>query len=138
MSGREAVLSSPDVGGAATDFKAWIDDEFASRGAFTALVALVEIGERSVAPLVFTCLNVTESKSDWPDVVALFDSTGVPWDGASFFPVSVDGGPLDDAAARVGLRAIEQRMKAEPLALNEGFFFARDGQRIMVEKADPH
>ncbi|HKP25030.1 MAG TPA: hypothetical protein VJV39_14280 [Dongiaceae bacterium] len=120
------------------EFKAWIEDEFADRGAFTVLVALVEIGERSVTPLVFTCLNVTETKSDWSDMVALFDSTGVPWDGASFFPVNVDGGPLDDAAARVVLRAIEQRVKAEPLVLNEGFFFARDGQRIMVEKADPH
>jgi hypothetical protein len=135
--GGEAALSSSDAGGG-TAFKAWIDDEFASRGAFTALVALVQIGERSVMPLVFTCLNVTEAASDWPDVAALFDSTGVPWDGASFFPVSVDGGPLDDAAARVGLRAIEQRVKAEPLALNEGFFFARDGQRIMIEEAGPH
>jgi hypothetical protein len=131
-------LSSSDAGSGATEFKAWIDDEFANRGAFTALVVLVEIGERSVMPQAFTCLNVTEAETDWPDVVALFDGAGVPWDGASFFPVSVDGAPLDDAAARVGLRAIEQRVKAEPLALNEGFFFGRDGQRIMVERADPH
>ena len=131
-------MSSSDAGSGATEFKAWIDDELASRGAFTALVVLVEISERSVTLQVFTCLNVTVAETDWPDVVALFDSTGVSWDGASFFPVSVDGGPLDDAAARIGLRAIEQRVRAERLALNEGFFFARDGQRIMVEEAGPN
>ena len=131
-------MSSSDAGGGATEFKAWIDEELASRGAFTALVVLVEIGERSVMPQVFTSLDVTAAETDWPDVVALFDGAGVSWDGASFFPVSVDGVPLNDAAARIALRAIEQRVKAEPLALNEGFFFSRDGQRIMVEKADPH
>ena len=46
-----------------------------------------------------------------------------------------DGGPLDDEAARVGLRVIEARVKAERLALNEGFFFDREGRRIMVEEA---
>jgi hypothetical protein len=116
-----------------SDFKAWIDAEFAERGAFTALVALVAIGERSVTPQVFTSLDVTAAETDWPDVIALFDSIGVPWDGASFFPVSMDGGPLEDAAARIGLRAMEQRVRSEPLALNDGFFFDRAGQRIMIE-----
>lgn len=120
------------------DFKAWIDAEIAERGAFTALVALVEIGERSVIAQVFTSLDVTDAETDWPDVVAVFDSIGVPWNGASFFPAGMDGRPLEDALARIGLRAMEQRVRSELLALNDGFFFDRDGQRIMVEKADPN
>ena len=47
------------------------------------------------------------------------------------------GGPLDNAAAREKLREIEERVKAERLALNEGFFFDRHGRRMMVEEAGP-
>jgi hypothetical protein len=123
-------VSIPDAG---TDFKAWIDAEVADRGAFTALVVLVEIGERSVTPVVCTYVTVS-AEVDWPEIVMLFAGVGIPWDGASFFPVAApQGGPLDDAAARAELIEIEQRVRAERLALNEGFFFDRDGQRIMVE-----
>ena len=60
------------------------------------------------------------------------------WDGASFYPVTApEGGPLDNAAAREKLREIEERVKAERLALNEGFFFDRHGRRMMVEEAGP-
>jgi hypothetical protein len=48
-----------------------------------------------------------------------------------------EGGPLDNAAARAQLRGIEERVKAERLALNEGFFFDRHGRRMMVEEAGP-
>ena len=123
-------MSTPDAG---SDFKAWIDAELADRGAFTALVVLVEIGERSVTPVVSTYVDVP-AEIDWPEVVMLFASVGIPWDGASFFPATAPaGGPLDDAAARARLIEIEQRVRAELLALNEGFFFDRHGQRIMVD-----
>jgi len=116
-----------------TDFKGWIDAEFAERGAFTALVVLVEIGERSVTPVVSTYVTVS-AEIDWPEVVTLFAGVGIPWDGASFFPATApEGGPLDDAAARTKLIEIERRVRAERLTLNEGFFFDRDGQRVMVE-----
>lgn len=116
-----------------SDFKTWIDAELAESGAFTALVVLVKIGERSVTPVVSTYVNVA-AEIDWPEVVTLFQGVGIPWDGASFFPATApDGGPLDDAAARARLIEIEQRVRAERLALNEGFFFDRHGQRIMVE-----
>ena len=36
------------------EFNDWIVSEFEERGAFTALVVLVEIGERSVTPLAST------------------------------------------------------------------------------------
>jgi hypothetical protein len=116
-------------------FDDWIADEFAAGGAFTALVVLVEVGERTVTPLASTYLNVIGAETGWPDIVALFTSAGVPWDGASFYPLrSADGGLLDDAAARERLRELEARVKAERLALNEGFFCDREGRRIMIEE----
>jgi hypothetical protein len=123
-------VSTPEAG---SDFKAWIDAELAEGGPFTALVVLVKIGERSVTPVVSTYVTVS-TESDWPEVVTLFAGVGIPWDGASFFPVTApEGGPLDDAAARTRLIEIERRVRAERLTLNEGFFFDRDGQRVMVE-----
>jgi hypothetical protein len=120
------------------EFNDWIVSEFADRGAFTALVVLVEIGERSVTPLASTYLNVIGTEVGWLEIQALFVGAGVKWDGASFYPATApEGGPLDNAAARERLRAIEERVKAERLALNEGFFFDRHGRRMMVEEAGP-
>ena len=129
-------MSTSEADGATPDFDAWIVDEFATRGAFTALVVLVEIGERSVTPVSSTFLNMIGADINWLEIVALFAGAGVHWDGASFYPVTApEGGPLDNASARVGLRAIEARIKAERLALNGGFFFDRHGRRMMVEVA---
>ena len=120
------------------EFNDWIVSEFEDRGAFTALVVLVEIGERSVTPLASTYLNVIGTEVDWLEIQALFAGAGVKWDGASFYPANAPkGGPLEDGAARARLREIEQRVKAERLALNEGFFFDRYGRRMMVEEAGP-
>lgn len=120
---------------AISNFAEWIVDEIGRRGAFTALVVLVEIGEQSVTPLASTYLNVIGDEIAWPEIVTLFAGSGVRWDGASFYPVTApEGGPLDNEAARIGLRVLEARVKAERLALNEGFFFDRDGRRMMVEE----
>jgi hypothetical protein len=128
-------LSTFETDNSSPDFDAWIVEEFAARGAFTALVILVAIGERSVTPVSSTYLNVIGADIDWLEIAALFAGAGVHWDGASFFPVTaLDGGPLDDGSARIGLRAIEARVKAERLALNDGFFFDRHGRRMMVEE----
>jgi hypothetical protein len=130
------VVSISEKDGGATEFDEWIVEEFAARGAFTALAVLVRIGERSVTPISSTYLNVTGADINWREIVALFAGAGAPWDGASFYPVTApDGGPLDNASARIGLRAIEARVKAERLALNDGFFFDRHGRRMMVEEA---
>jgi len=128
-------LSTSDAG---EEFNDWIVSEFNERGAFTALVVLVEIGERSVTPLASTYLNVIGKEVDWLQIQALFAGAGVRWDGASFYPATApQGGPLGNAAAREQLRDVEQRVKAERLALNEGFFFDRHGRRMMVEEAEP-
>jgi hypothetical protein len=131
-------LSTSEPGNGAIDFNAWIEDEFARRGAFTACVVLVEIGEQSVTPLASTYLNVIGAEVDWLEILALFTGAGMPWDGAAFFPATApDGGPLDNAGARTRLREIEGRVKAERLAINEGFFFDRQGRRMMVEEMAP-
>jgi hypothetical protein len=128
-------LSTSDANGV-PEFNQWIVEEFAARGAFTALVVLVEIGERSVTPIASTYLNVIGAEIAWPEIVALFNGAGLHWDGASFFPVSApEGGPLENEAARAKLRGIEARVKEERLTLNEGFFFDRQGRRMMVEVA---
>jgi hypothetical protein len=128
-------LSISDADGGASGFDEWIGAEFRERGAFTALVVLVEIGEGSVTPLASTYLNVIGAEVDWLEILALFAGAGVHWDGASFFPVTApEGGPLDNKAARSRLRDIETRVKAERLTLNEGFFFDRQGRRMMVEE----
>lgn len=130
-------MSTSDAG-ESPEFNDWIVSEFDERGAFTALVVLVEIGERSVTPLASTFLNVIGPEIGWMEILALFAGAGVEWDGASFYPVSApQGGPLDNAAARARLREIEARVKAERLALNDGFFFDRHGRRMMVEEAEP-
>jgi hypothetical protein len=130
-------LSTSDTS-EAPEFNDWIVSEFDERGAFTALVVLVEIGERSVTPLASTYLNVIGTEVDWLEIQGLFAGAGVKWDGASFYPATMpEGGPLDNAAAREQLREIEERVKAERLALNEGFFFDRHGRRMMVEEAEP-
>lgn len=128
-------MSTSDADGAAPDFDDWIVEEFTARGAFTALVVLVEIGERSVTPITSTYLNVIGAEIDWREIVTLFAGAGVHWDGASFFPaIAPGGGPLDNEGARGELRDIEARVKAERLTLNEGFFFDRHGRRMMVEE----
>ena len=128
-------MSTSDTG-EVPEFNEWIVSEFDERGAFTALVVLVEIGERSVTPLASTYLNVIGAEVDWLEIQALFAGASVKWDGASFYPATApEGGPLDNAAAREQLREIEERVKAERLALNDGFFFDRHGRRMMVEEA---
>jgi hypothetical protein len=131
-------LSTSEPAGGALDFNAWIEDEFARRGAFTACVILVEIGEQSVTPLASTYFSVIGAEVDWLEIVALFTGAGMPWDGAAFFPATTpDGAPLDNATARTRLREIEARVKVERLAINQGFFFDRQGRRMMIEETAP-
>lgn len=120
---------------AACDFDRWIVEEFATTGAFTALVVLVEIAEAKVSPLCSTYLNIIGDDLDWSEITVLFAGAGVAWSGAAFFPATApDGGPLDNPTARTQLRALEERVSAERLVLNEGHFFDQWGRRLQIEE----
>jgi len=56
----------------ATDFDAWIAEELARKGAFTALAVLVEIGELTVTPLATTYFTVAGNETGWSKVTAMF------------------------------------------------------------------
>jgi hypothetical protein len=115
-------------------FDKWLAGEFARTGAFTALVVLVGIGERTVTPLRSTWFHVIGDAVDWAGVAELL-SGGGDWDGALFAPrTGRDGGPLTDAAARIELRDLGDRVIADRTLLNEEHFFDRRGRRMRVEE----
>ena len=120
----------------ATEFDSWIAEEFARKGAFTALAVLVEIGETTVTPLASTYFNVIGDETGWGEITVMFAGAGRPWDGASFYSMTAaDGGPVDNAAARLRLKELEGRIGDDRLVLNEGHFFDKWGRRMMVEEA---
>jgi len=124
-------VSTSDI----NSFDDWIAVEFDERGAFTALVILVDIDGHKVTPLCSTYFSVIGDEVDWAEITVLFAGSGVDWDGASFFPVtSQQGGPLDNPNARVKLRELEARLDADRLVLNEGHFFDKWGRRMTVEE----
>jgi hypothetical protein len=117
------------------DFDHWLATEFATRGAFTMLVILVDIGERKVMPLSSSYLNVIGTDVDWSELTVLLASSGVDWNGAAFFPVtSPAGGPLNNSAARLQLRELELQLDDDRLVLNDGHFFDKWGRRMMIEE----
>lgn len=119
------------------DFDRWIVDEFAASGAFTALIVLVDIGDTKVMPLCSTYLSVIGDEVLWGEMTVLFAGAGVAWTGAAFFPVvAKGGGPLDNPAARTALHALEERVSADRLVLNEGHFFDQWGRRLSIEETE--
>jgi hypothetical protein len=128
-------LSTSEPIDTANDFERWLAGEFARSGAFTALVVLVDIHETRVVPLCSTYFNVIGDEVAWNDIVVLCAGAGREWDGAAFFPVvAAGGGPLDNPAARLRLRALETRLDHDLLVLNEGFFFDKWGRRMKIEE----
>jgi hypothetical protein len=122
----------------ATDFDRWIGEQFATSGAFTAFVILVEINEPAVVPLCSTYFNVIGDEIDWNEIAVLFAGSGRDWNGACFFPVTAsEGGPLDNPGARLKLRELETRVDENRLVLNEGHFFDQQGQRLQIEEMQP-
>lgn len=127
-------MSTSDETIKTTDFERWLAAQFATTGAFTALVILVDIGTSEVTPLCSTYLNVAGDEVKWSDMVVMFAASGTRWNGAAFFPVTApEGGLLDSPTARLGLQVLEERIDDDRLVLNEGFFFDSAGERLRIE-----
>lgn len=121
-----------------TDFDLWLGRTFADNGAFTALVVLMRISEPALTPLASTFLNVIGDEVRWEEMAALFTGSGKQWDGAAFFAQTDADGPLDNGEARARLRALEARIRADRLVINEGDFFDTHGRRLEVEEISPN
>lgn len=119
----------------ATEFDDWVVSEYATRGRFTSLVILVDVGDSHIAPLCSTYFNVIGDNIDWEEITVLFAGSGMDWSAAAFFPVTAtDGGPIDNPSARARLRALEEQFQQDRLVLNQGQLFDRKGRRLLIEE----
>jgi hypothetical protein len=121
-----------------TDFDRWLSATYGENGSFTALVVLVRIEEPQVLPLASTFLNIVGDEVSWAEVAALFAGARQTWDGAAFFAQLDADGPLENGEARGRLRALEQRLDADRLVINQGDFFDTQGRRLKVEEISPN
>ncbi len=118
-----------------TDFEHWLAAQFADTGPFTAFIVLVGIGGEQVIPLKSSYAHLIGDDMPWPGMRALLDSARTPWDGVAFFVgLAHGGGPLPDAAAAAKLKDVEADVKADPLALNRGLFFDREGRHLRIDE----
>jgi hypothetical protein len=116
-----------------TDFDDWLIETFREAGAFTILIVLVGIGDVSVALLRSAYLHVIGDETRWPEMTALFERAGVPWDGVALFRAGPEG-LVDDATARQRLAALTRRLNQDRSLLNEGAFFDRRGLSLKIEE----
>jgi hypothetical protein len=131
--GRSGAQAHP----AATDFDRWLPEAYAATQGFTALIVLLKIGKKGVRPLSSAFVNVIGDEIGWGEMTSLLAGSGVKWDAVVLFPVSAkDGGPVDNATARVRLRMAETRIEDDPLAINDGHFFDSWGRRMRIDE-DP-
>jgi hypothetical protein len=97
-----------------TDFEHWLTAQFGETGSFTLFILLMRISEMR----------------------ALLDSAGTPWDGVAFFVgLGHAGGPLADDVARRKLAEVEADVQGDPLTLNRGRFFDREGRQLRIDEA---
>lgn len=122
----------------ATEFDTWLRERYRDGGAFTALIVLVSIGELSVDLLRSTHLHVIGDEIGWDEIVRMFESAGVPWNGVVFTEASgPDGLVLDDDSKRQ-LADLVRRLNEDRLVLNDGHFFDRVGRRLRIAEATAH
>lgn len=117
------------------DFEHWLAAQFAETGPFTLFIVLVRIGEDEVAAVKSSYAHMIGDDMSWRQMRGLLDSARTPWDGVGFFVgLGHEGGPLPDVAAAHKLREVEADVKADPLALNRGRFFDREGRHLRVDE----
>jgi hypothetical protein len=115
------------------DFDDWLVQTFGRVGAFTMLIVLVEISEKSVALLGSSYLHVIGDEAKWPDMARLFAGAGAPWNGAAFFQADRQG-LVDDATARRRLAALARHLEKDRAILNDGEFFDARGLRLRIDE----
>lgn len=121
-----------------SDFEHWLAAQFAETGPFTLFIVLVRIDENEVEAVKSSYAHMIGDDMPWQQMRGLLDSARAPWDGVGFFVgLGHGGGPLPDATAARKLREVEADVKADPLALNRGRFFDREGRLLRVDAVAP-
>jgi len=118
-----------------TDFEQWLAAQFADTGPFTVFIVLVRITDRDAKAVKSSYAQMIGDEMEWAEMLALLDSARTPWDGVAFFVgLSHDGGPLPDTLAKSKLKEVAAAVLADPLALNRGRFFDREGRHMQVDE----
>lgn len=118
-----------------TDFEHWLAAQFADTGPFTVFILLVQIGGTSAVPLRSSYAHLIGDEMSWKEMRTLLDGAHVSWHGVAFFVgLGHEGGPLPDAVAARKLKDVEADVKADPLTLNRGLFFDRDGRHLRIDE----
>jgi len=118
-----------------TDFEQWLTAQFADTGPFTVFIVLVQISSEAVSAVKSSYAHLIGDDMPWAEMRALLDGARTHWDGVAFFVgLGYAGGPLSDAAAKDKLKEVEADVLADPLALNRGLFFDRDGRNLRVDE----
>jgi hypothetical protein len=95
---------------------------------------LVRITDDQVEPLKSTFAQMIGDDMSWPEMIALLAGARADWDGVGFFVgLAQGGGPLPDSEARTKLREVEAELMADPLVLNRGRFFDKQGRHMQVD-----
>lgn len=119
-----------------TDFEHWLAAQFADTGPFTIFILLVRITASNAVPLRSSYAHLIGNEMTWQKMRTLLESARVPWDGVAFFVgLGHEGGPLPDPVAARKLNEVEADVKADPLVLNRGLFFDREGRQLRIEEA---
>ena len=117
------------------DFEQWLAAQFADTGPFTIFIVLVQIVGDEVVLLKSSYAHLIGDDMSWDEMRALLDRARSPWNGVAFFVgLGHARGPLPDEAAARKLRDVEADVKADPLALNRGLFFDREGRHLRIDE----
>ncbi len=118
-----------------SDFEHWLAAQFADTGPFTVFILLVRIAGDEVKAVTSSYAHLIGDEMTWSEMRALLEGARTAWDGVAFFVgLGPAGGPLPDGVAAEKLKQVEADVAADPLSLNRGLFFDRDGRHMRVDE----
>ncbi len=119
-----------------TDFERWLAAQFADTGSFTIFIVLVRIVGNEVQAVRSSYAQMVGDDMPWLQMRRLLDGAHAVWDGVAFFVGLLDesGGPMPDTMAKVKLGEVEAQVLADPLVLNRGLFFDREGRHMRIDE----